>query len=116
MKVHQILRKIRRDKDLTQQNVADALSIDITTYHRYEKDGGTIQISILEKIAEVFEMTIGELFAYGNEDNLDMVTEPNFGYTMQKKVSISVELDGTKQTLENWFGLLKQFNKTISEA
>lgn len=36
MEIHEILRGLREDKDLTQQNVADLLKIGRTMYRRYE--------------------------------------------------------------------------------
>lgn len=36
MEIHEILRGLREDKDLTQQNMADLLEIGRTMYRRYE--------------------------------------------------------------------------------
>lgn len=36
METHEILKGLREDKDLTQQNVADILKIGRTMYRRYE--------------------------------------------------------------------------------
>lgn len=36
METHEILRGLREDKDLTQQNIADLLKIGRTMYRRYE--------------------------------------------------------------------------------
>lgn len=44
MEVYEILRGLREDKDLTQQNIADLLQIGRTMYRRYEL--GTTEIPI----------------------------------------------------------------------
>lgn len=36
MEIHEILKGLREDKDLTQQNIADLLKIGRTMYRRYE--------------------------------------------------------------------------------
>lgn len=112
MKVHEIIRKIRRDLDLTQQNVAEALGVDLSTYNRYEKDSGIIQLKELEKIAKVFKMSVAEMLLIGEEPT--MVKEPKMSYSPKKKVQVTVELDGDSGTLDYWFKMLKKFNAAIA--
>ena len=48
MKIHEILRGLREDKDLTQQNIADLLEIGRTMYRRYEMGETEIPVSHLK--------------------------------------------------------------------
>jgi transcriptional regulator with XRE-family HTH domain len=67
--VNEILRSIRRQKNLSIQNVAEELGIAYSTYQAYESvDDGKIQI---------------------------------------------IELDGTDDILDAWFGKLKKINAAL---
>lgn len=61
------LRKIRTDHKLTQQNIADVLGIDRTTYTVYEIGVATPSPATLVKLAQIYNVTVGYLI--GVEDN-----------------------------------------------
>ena len=50
MEMHEILRGLREDKDLTQQNLADLLKIGRTMYRRYETGETEIPIRHLKTL------------------------------------------------------------------
>ena len=50
MEIHEILKGLREDKDLTQQNVADLLKIGRTMYRRYEVGETEIPIRHLKTL------------------------------------------------------------------
>jgi transcriptional regulator with XRE-family HTH domain len=116
MKVHEILRKIRRDRDLTQQNIADALDIDVTTYNRWEKNGNIIQVEQLEKIAKYFKMSIQELLSYPDESepNPNQVMESFPTYQKRRTLTLSIELDGEKSTVDYWIDKIKKVNAALA--
>lgn len=111
MELNEVIRRVREDKGLTQQNVADELSVDVGTIIRWEKVGTKIKSEYLEKLAKVFETTVSELYNY--RDNPSLLNEPFQYYQSQKKVSILVQLDGTSNTLNEWFATLKKLNAAI---
>lgn len=112
MEIHEILRKIRRDRDLTQENLADELKVDTTTYNRYEKKDSQIRYSQLEQLATFYGLTILELLEYGDEDSDVSDSMPR--YSKKKEVSVTVLLDGTPSTLNYWVDTLKKFNTALS--
>lgn len=112
MKVHEILRKLRREHNLTQQNIADEVGIDITTYNRYEKDSKLIQLDLLEKIAGVFGMTLSDLINFG--DSLSSVGEPSMDFEKRRTVTVSIELDGDKKTVDFWIDKIRKINTAIA--
>lgn len=61
------LRKIRTDHKLTQQNIADVLGIDRTTYTVYEIGVATPSPATLVKLAQIYNVTVGYLI--GVEEN-----------------------------------------------
>lgn len=61
------LRKIRLEHKLTQQNIADVLGIDRTTYTVYETGVTTPSPATLVKLSQIYNVTVGYLM--GVEDN-----------------------------------------------
>lgn len=50
MEIHDILKGLREDKDLTQQNIADLLKIGRTMYRRYESGETEIPLRHLKTL------------------------------------------------------------------
>lgn len=59
----EIVRRLREQKGLTQQNLADELKVDKTTIVRWEQDGN-IKTPQLEKIARALSMEPSRLYEY----------------------------------------------------
>jgi transcriptional regulator with XRE-family HTH domain len=59
------LSRLRRCADMTQSELADRLNITRQAVSRYEKGDSFPDISILVKIAEIFDITIDELIGAG---------------------------------------------------
>lgn len=57
METHEILRGLREDKDLTQQNIADMLHIGRTMYRRYELGEIDIPIRHLKTLCLFYEVS-----------------------------------------------------------
>ncbi len=60
------LKKIRTQKGLTQQDVADALQCSSTVYARYERGEREPSIEVLLRLSRFFDVTVDYLL--GNED------------------------------------------------
>lgn len=57
METYEILRKLRENKDLTQQNIADLLKIARTMYRRYETGETDIPIRHLKVLCVFYGVT-----------------------------------------------------------
>lgn len=115
MKLHEILRKIRRDRNFTQQNLADELEIDVATYNRYEKDGSVIQVEQLEKIAKFYKLSVVELLSYNDPESSMVINEPSLSYEKKRKtVTVTIELDGQKSTVDFWIEKIKKINAAMN--
>lgn len=68
MEMYEILRGLREDKDLTQQNLADLLHIGRTMYRRYETGETEIPIRHLKTLCLFYEVSADYLL--GLPDNL----------------------------------------------
>ena len=61
------LRAIRKEYGLTQQNIADVLGVDRTTYTVYEGGSITPSPATLVKLSQIYNVTVGYLI--GVEEN-----------------------------------------------
>lgn len=61
------IRDIREDNDLTQKQVADYLHCDQSLYSKYERGQREIPLSLIIKLAELYETSIDYLVY--NTDN-----------------------------------------------
>lgn len=61
------IRDLREDNDLTQQDIADILCVEQTTYSKYERGVHNIPAEILIKLADYYDTTIDYLL--GRIDN-----------------------------------------------
>ena len=59
--MHDIIRKLRRDKDLTQQQVADYLGIDRSTYAYYESGRSRLNVNVIVKLAHFYQISYATL-------------------------------------------------------
>lgn len=57
METYEILRNLREDRDLTQQNIADLLHIGRTMYRRYETGETEIPIRHLKVLCSFYKVT-----------------------------------------------------------
>lgn len=59
--MYERIRNMRDDRDMTQAQMAEYLSIHQTTYSDYELGHLNIPVSVLSKIADLFETSIDYL-------------------------------------------------------
>lgn len=67
MTVSESLRKIRKAHKLTQQDIANVLGVDRTTYTLYETGSTNPPIETLEKLSNIYNATIG--YILGKEES-----------------------------------------------
>jgi transcriptional regulator with XRE-family HTH domain len=61
------LRKIRRNKDLTQERLAEMLGVSVEFVSNMERGVNAPSFETIEKIAEVFNLPFSELFNFEGE-------------------------------------------------
>lgn len=57
MKYIKIIKDLREDNDLTQQQIADILGTSQTMYARYERGANELPIRHLEKLADYYQVS-----------------------------------------------------------
>lgn len=119
MEIPAILYQLRTLNKLSQENVAEELGVDYTTYARYEKGKTDLKLSHAQKLAQLYGLTLDELYNYGEyqvpkkektvvQDLLD-----EYAHKPKKTVSITVELDGSKESETKWIKLISEINKVV---
>ena len=55
--MHEIIRQLRKERGLTQQQVADHLHVDRSTYSYYESARSKLNIDIVVKLAHFYHVS-----------------------------------------------------------
>lgn len=99
--VGQRIKNLRKRKTLTQQELADAIFVNIRSIQNYEKDQSKPLHGILEKLAQFFDVPVGYLM--GIEE---MGTQARFSaFSFLKGVEVT---DLTIEELEVLYDLAKR--------
>lgn len=89
MDVAERIKRIRKEKGLSQQEVADKLSMNRVQYNRIETGKSDPTMNILQRIANVLDIDVVEFFeAKNNGTEVHTVNEP-----LLQKVRLLEELD-----------------------
>ena len=67
METHEILRNLRENRDLTQQNIADLLKIGRTMYRRYETGETEIPIRHLKVLCAFYGVSSDYILGISNK-------------------------------------------------
>ena len=59
--MHEIIRKLRKERGLTQQQVANYLNLDRSTYAYYESGRTRMNIDVIVKLAHFYQIRYAEL-------------------------------------------------------
>lgn len=90
--ITEILKELRKKNGLTQQEVADVLDLEVSSYGKKELGKADITLSQLECISNFYKMSVLELIAYPNNV---VVNEKN-----EIKGKLTIEINGQKQDFE----------------
>ena len=83
LKIGDRIRSKRRERDLTQEELANILGVSKAAVSKWENEESYPDITILPQIAQLFHMTMDELFDYNPEHKpLVIVNEYHFGFSL----------------------------------
>ena len=72
-KMGQLIAELRKEKKLTQEKFAEILNVDRTTISKWERGISAPDISLLQPICTVFDITVSELLNY--EKGVEITSE-----------------------------------------
>ena len=88
---------IRKDKGLTQKQLADNLGVSNATISKWETGKGFPDISLLEPLASVLGITVSEILAGERQNNNESTNN-----LINDLVEISVKEQNRKTKVTNW--------------
>ena len=65
MNISETLYQLRTRKKLSQENLAEVLGIDYTTYARYESGKTELKASQVKKLADFYNITLDDFYHFG---------------------------------------------------
>lgn len=100
--VHHNIKKIRTDKGLSQQQVADNLHLGLRAYQKIESGETHIDIDRLQDLATIFKVDVMELINSGDNITIEKI-DTNVGGISNKDVTINYHqsLEEIKSLYEN---------------
>lgn len=96
-KTGKLISSIRKDKGLTQKQLADSLGVSNATISKWETGKGFPDISLLEPLASVLDITVSEVLAGEIHNNNDETNS-----LINDLVEISIKEQNRKIKVTNW--------------
>ena len=106
------LRKLRTDKRLSQQEVADILKIDRKTYANWEQNIVDVKGSLIPKLAEIFGVEISELFTQGSNFQISQSFKNS---TINTAILILTDKESVNRVLDAVKFMNKEYSASSAE-
>lgn len=90
------IKKIREQKDLTQQQIAELIHMHRSNYSRVETGERELSIEAINKVAKYFGMTIDELVNFDGNIPDDVTVEDK---TLMEQVKLIAELEPEEKSI-----------------
>lgn len=73
--VGKFIAKLRKEKNMTQEDLAELMFVNRTTISKWERGDNNISIDVLVKVSEIFDITINEILIgeRQSKDNIDKI-------------------------------------------
>jgi transcriptional regulator with XRE-family HTH domain len=116
MKVHEKIRFLRREKNLTQEEMAEKLGMSPVSYGKIER-GEVDYIAKLEKVANALEVDLVELM-YSGERHIYQITGDNstnggFNVMISSATELAFEIQKLQLIIQHDKEMLAQKDKDI---
>jgi len=96
MSVGQNIKKIREDKNLTQQQIAELIHMHRSNYSKIESGQREISVDALNKIAKYFGMTIDQIVNFDGAIPQEITVEDK---TLMEQVKMIQELEPEEKNM-----------------
>lgn len=111
MKTNDKIREIRKNRQWTQQEMADKLKMTLKGYAKIERGETRFNLSRLEQIAETFEMDLAELFSYGENKNISFT---NSGDHLTHSQNVNFSFGHSQLEIQNLHLMLAHKDEIIA--
>lgn len=113
--VGQRLQRIRREKDLTQEEMSERLNLSTSAYCKIEYGETDLTLTRLNKIAEVFEMSAFDLFNEINRSTSFNNCQGLIGYTQHNENVNVGNADDLRELIRANSRIIELLNKRIDD-
>lgn len=116
-KIYANIKAIRLSKGLKQEDIAEKLGLAPSNYGRVERGLTEISIERLEKLAEIFEMSVSAILNYDKENPVDFKEDAQYYYNLSKKLTKQIEKlkEDDYQRDEEEIELIQRRNRDIDD-
>ena len=90
-KTGQLIAELRKEKGLTQKQLADALNVTDKAVSKWERGLSFPDISMLEPIAEILDISIMEILAGARQDKNETMTREDASKMIKESVELGDE-------------------------
>ncbi|MCP9755701.1 helix-turn-helix domain-containing protein [Lacihabitans sp. CCS-44] len=90
-KLYTIIKAIRTAKGITQEEIAEKLSMTQGNYTRLERGQTQLTIERLENIADIFEMSVEAILNYNKENPIDFKEDVEYYFKYSQKLEKTIE-------------------------
>ena len=96
VKIGKFISELRKEKDLTQKDLAEKLNVTDRAISKWENGRGLPDVSLLRKLSEELDVSINELLSGERleENNKDKKVEENFYEAVNSKVKLQSDVEG----------------------
>jgi len=74
MKIGEIIKKLRKEANVTQEKLADYLGITYQAVSKWENGSALPDITLVVPLANFFNVNVNRFFAHNEEENIDKIT------------------------------------------
>lgn len=107
MKMNEVIRKYRKEKNLTQEQIANYLGVTAPAVNKWESGASYPDITLIPALARILNISIDKLFSY-KEDLTDI--EIN---NIVKEISLDIKNIGYKETFIKVENLVKEYPNSM---
>ena len=75
MKLGQNIKRLRKEKGISQEALADAIGVSRQAVSKWETDVSVPELEKLLKLSELFGVTLDELVGYEDDESLELLTQ-----------------------------------------
>lgn len=109
--IHNKIKKLREQSDLTQQEMADKLNMHLKTWQKVENGITKLDIERLKQIAEVLETTVEDLIKVEDSVYISAIKDNDVGFN-NSSVTINHKSEEEKNLYER---LIAEKDKIIAD-
>ena len=115
MEIHEKIRFIREQQQMTQEEMAEKLNLSTSGYSKIERGETKLQFEKLQQVANIFKIDLTDLIGWNEKNVALLITESgtNSGSCYVGGSTINLEFEKLKLTVAHQTEIIEQKNAEI---